>query len=186
MWHYLTSKHKPQLYSLWTVQWLHQTQHKPTSSVSSSLALPLLTYLSVLSFPPYGCTIFVNIYFCMMDMKSLYSLLLQKDRVKSSSGLRSQCTGHLRAAQMLINKENWTWHWISSAAMARLTPRSHRDLIISEHHKRNQNDTPATFTLKADVSAFWHCLLVCLFWNILNITVLQNLVLFNSPVPTIY
>lgn len=69
------------------------------------LFLPVQTLSSQLSYPAYGLTIHVNIYFCMMDMNSLMSLLLQRMDWNLPVG-RGESSGHLRTAdqQRPLNK----------------------------------------------------------------------------------
>lgn len=81
--------------------WLHQ---HPLSQMSSMAC---------------GLTMLVNIYcfFRMIDMELLVSLLLQRRvwKFPEDGGRRKD---HLRAAEMIFNKELWARHWISTTSSA--------------------------------------------------------------------
>lgn len=65
-----------------------------------------------------------------MDMESLVSLLLQRMDWNLPVG-RGERKDHLRAAEMLINKDLWARHWISTTSMEQLRLRSHRAALSS-------------------------------------------------------
>lgn len=74
---------------------------------------------SQLSTMACGLTMLVNIYcfFCMIDMESLVSLLLQRMvwKLPEDGGRRKD---HLRAAEMLFNKDLRASHWTSTISSA--------------------------------------------------------------------
>lgn len=140
MWHNLSSNHQ-QLENPPMLVLLDQTNHP---LLCLCLSLPLSSQLSSRA---YGLTIFVNIYFCVMDMKSLMSLLLQRLDWNLPVG-RGESRGHLRAAEMLINKDLWTRNWISNTSTEQLALCSHRAVLSYALQKRNQNETRSAITLK--------------------------------------
>lgn len=108
-------------------------------------SLPAPTLSSQLSCLACGLTVFVNIYyfFCMTDMESLVSLLLQRMDWNLPVG-RGERKGH--SAEMLINKDPWARHWMSTTSMELLRLCSPRAALSSLHQSRDQKETQSTIS----------------------------------------